>query len=155
MMSQIAPEGPVYQAGTLSGNPLVMAAGAAMLDELSDGRVYRRIEELARHLEDGLRAAIKRAEVEASVVRVGSMLTVFFRREAPKDYAEARESDTAAFGRFHAAMRERGILLPPSQFETWFVSAAHREADIDETVKAAHQAMREAAPPGANGRGTL
>lgn len=155
LMSQIAPEGPVYQAGTLSGNPLVMAAGAAMLDELSDGRVYRRIEELARHLEDGLRAAIKRAEVEASVVRVGSMLTVFFRREAPKDYAEARESDTAAFGRFHAAMRERGILLPPSQFETWFVSAAHREADIDETVKAAHQAMREAAPPGANGRGTL
>ena len=156
LMSQIAPEGPVYQAGTLSGNPLVMAAGTAMLDTLADGKVYTRIDELARHLENGMNAAIKRGEVEASVVRVGSMLTVFFRSEAPRDYAEARESDTAAFGRFHAAMRERGILLPPSQFETWFVSAAHTEADIDETVKAAHEAMREAAPPpGGNGVGTL
>jgi len=154
LMSRIAPEGPVYQAGTLSGNPLVMAAGAAMLDALSDGSVYRRIEELAQHLENGMNAAIKRAEVEASVTRVGSMLTVFFRREAPTDYAEARESDTVAFGRFHAGMRERGVLLPPSQFETWFVSAAHTETEIDETVRAAHEAMREAGPyPGKNGAG--
>jgi glutamate-1-semialdehyde 2,1-aminomutase len=154
LMSQIAPEGPVYQAGTLSGNPLVMAAGAAMLDALADGSVYQRIGEVARHLENGLNAAIKRAEVEASVIRVGSMLTVFFRNEVPQDYAEARESDTAAFGRFHGAMRERGVLLPPSQFETWFVSAAHTETEIDETVRAAHEAMREAAPhPGKNGAG--
>lgn len=142
LMSLLAPEGPVYQAGTLSGNPLVMAAGVAMLDELADGRAYRRAEELARHLEDGLTAAVRRAEVAATVVRRGSMLTLFFRAAAPRDYAEARESDTAAFGRFHAGMLERGIMLPPSQFETWFVSAAHNEAAIDETVRAAPEVLR-------------
>ena len=146
LMSRIAPEGPVYQAGTLSGNPLVMAAGAAMLRQLSGGAPYRRIEELARHLENGLNAAIRRAEAPASVVRVGSMLTTFFRPGAPTNYAEARESDTAMFGRFHRAMLERGVMLPPSQFETWFVSNAHSEADIDATVNAAHEAMRLAAP---------
>jgi glutamate-1-semialdehyde 2,1-aminomutase len=146
IMSMIAPEGPVYQAGTLSGNPLVMAAGTAMLDALADGRPYERAEELARYLEDGIQAAIMRAEAPASVVRLGSMLTTFFRAEPPTDYAEAREADTAAFGRFHAAMLERGIMLPPSQFETWFVSAAHSEAEIDATVVAAHEAMREASP---------
>jgi glutamate-1-semialdehyde 2,1-aminomutase len=145
LMSQIAPSGPVYQAGTLSGNPLVMAAGCAMLDALADGSVYDRAATLATHLENGLNAAIKRAEVTASVVRRGSMVTVFFRDGAPRDFAEAAESDTALFGRFHRAMIQRGILLPPSQFETWFVSAAHSEADIDETVKAAHEAIREAA----------
>ncbi len=142
LMGMVAPEGPVYQAGTLSGNPLVMAAGVAMLDALTDGSAYRRAEGLARHLEDGLNAAISRAEVPASVVRVGSMLTTFFRPTAPRDYAGARESDTGMFSRFHAAMLERGILLPPSQFETWFVSAAHTEADIDETVLAAHESVR-------------
>ncbi len=144
LMSLIAPEGPVYQAGTLSGNPLVMAAGVAMLDVLVSGAPYERAEGLARHLGNGLSAAIRRAEAEVSVVRCGSMLTLFFRPQAPRDYAEAREADTAAFGRFHGAMLERGVMLPPSQFETWFVSAAHREADIDETVRAAHEAMRSA-----------
>ena len=146
IMSMIAPSGPVYQAGTLSGNPLVMAAGTAMLDALADGRPYERAEALARHLEDGLNAAITRAEAPVSVVRLGSMLTTFFRPEAPSDYAEAREADTAAFGRFHAAMLDRGVMLPPSQFETWFVSAAHGESEIDATVLAAHEAMREASP---------
>lgn len=146
IMSMIAPSGPVYQAGTLSGNPLVMTAGTAMLDALADGRPYERAEELARHLEDGLNAAITRAEAPASVVRLASMLTTFFRPDVPTDYAEARESDTSAFGRFHAAMLERGVMLPPSQFETWFVSAAHSEAEIDATVVAAHEAMREASP---------
>jgi glutamate-1-semialdehyde 2,1-aminomutase len=142
LMEMIAPAGPVYQAGTLSGNPLVMAAGAAMLDALKDGVAYRRAEELARHLENGLQAAINRAEVPASVVRVGSMLTTFCRAKAPHDYAEARESDTAMFGRFHQAMLERDVMLPPSQFETWFVSAAHNEEDIDKTVVAAGAAFR-------------
>ena len=143
LMSQIAPEGPVYQAGTLSGNPLVMAAGVAMLDTLATGAPYKRAEELARHLENGLNAAIKRAEVTASVVRMGSMLTLFFREGVPTDYAEARESDTGLFARYHSAMLQRGILLPPSQFETLFVSSAHAEAVIDETVKAAHESLRE------------
>jgi len=142
LMEMIAPAGPVYQAGTLSGNPLVMAAGVAMLDALKDAHAYRRAEELARQLENGLQVAIKRAEVPASVVRVGSMLTTFFRATAPHDYAEARESDTGMFGRFHRAMLEQGVLLPPSQFETCFVSAAHNEADIDQTVNAAGEALR-------------
>lgn len=144
VMDLLAPLGPVYQAGTLSGNPLVTAAGAAMLDQLADGRAYARLEELGRHLENGLLAAIRRAEIRASVVRRGSALTLFFRPEAPRDYSEARESDTAAFARFHAGMLARGIMLPPSQFETWFVSAAHGEAEIDATVNAAHEVLREA-----------
>lgn len=147
LMSLIAPEGPVYQAGTLSGNPLVMAAGVAMLDALADGRAQQRAQQLAGHLENGFCAAIKRAEVPASVTRVGSMLTVFFRVEPPTDYTQARESDTGMFARFHTAMLKRGILLPPSQFETMFVSSAHTEAVIDETVRAAHEAFREAAAP--------
>ncbi len=145
LMSLLAPVGPVYQAGTLSGNPLVMAAGAAMLDALADGKANARAEELARHLENGLTTAIKRAEVGASVTRIGSMLTLFFRPETPTDYAEARESDTAAFSAFHGAMLSRGIMLPPSQFETWFVSAAHSEAEIDATVNAARESLFEVA----------
>lgn len=145
LMSLIAPEGPIYQAGTLSGNPLVMAAGVATLDVLASGAPYRRAEELARHLENALTAASKRAGVEAAVARVGSMLTLFFRAAPPRNYAEARESDTAKFAAFHAAMIARGVMLPPSQFETWFVSAAHTEDDIDATAFAAHEAMYEAA----------
>ena len=145
VMDLLAPLGPVYQAGTLSGNPLVTAAGAAMLDELEKPGVYERLEQLGRHLENGLTAAIRRAEIKASIVRRGSALTLFFREQAPTDYAEARESDTAAFARFHAGMLKRGVLLPPSQFETWFISAAHNEAELDATVRAAHEALREAA----------
>lgn len=146
LMSLIAPEGPVYQAGTLSGNPLVMAAGVAMLLELESGAVYKRIDELARYMENGLTAAIRRAEAPACVVRAGSMVTVFFREGAPANYAQARESNTEMFSRFHGAMLARGVMLPPSQFETWFVSAAHTETEIDTTVNAAHEAMRLAAP---------
>ena len=141
IMSLLAPSGPVYQAGTLSGNPLVMAAGVAMLDALADGEAQRRAEALARRLADGLAAAIALAEIPASVVRLGSMLTVFFRASAPADYTEARESNTAAFGAFHRSMLEQGIMLPPSQFETWFVSSAHGEADIDATIAAARIAL--------------
>jgi glutamate-1-semialdehyde 2,1-aminomutase len=142
LMRLLAPEGPVYQAGTLSGNPLVMAAGAAMLDVLSDGRPYARVEELSRHLENGLQAAIRRAGLGASVTRAGSMVTLFFRSRSPRDYAEARGSDTARFAAFHRGMLERGIMLPPSQFETWFVSAAHTETEIDATVTAARDVLR-------------
>lgn len=141
LMSLIAPEGPVYQAGTLSGNPLVMAAGVATLNVLADGAAHRRAGELARHLENALNAASKRAGVEAAVTRAGSMLTLFFRPAPPRNYEEARESDTRRFSVFHGAMLARGVMLPPSQFETWFVSTAHNEADIDATAAAAHEAM--------------
>lgn len=141
LMELLAPCGPVYQAGTLSGNPLAMAAGVATLDALASGAPYRRAEELARHLENGLDTAVRRSGVPASVVRVGSMLTLFFRSTPPRDYAEAKESDTELFARFHRGMRDAGVLIPPSQFETWFVSAAHTEADIDRTVTAAHDVL--------------
>ena len=145
LMDLLAPTGPVYQAGTLSGNPLVMAAGAAMLDVLADGAAYRRLDELGRHLENGLQASLRRSGVAGSVVRRGSMVTLFFRDGAPHDYPQARDSDTARFSHFHGAMLERGVMLPPSQFETWFVSAAHTEAEIDATVAAAHEALHEVA----------
>ncbi len=143
VMGLLAPLGPVYQAGTLAGNPLAMAAGVAVLDALAGGEPYRRAEQLARHLENGLETAIRRSEVPASVVRVGSMLTLFFRPQPPANFTEAKECDSAAFARFHRAMLDAGVLLPPSQFETWFVSAAHTEADIDQAVMAAHRALAE------------
>jgi glutamate-1-semialdehyde 2,1-aminomutase len=142
IMSRLAPAGPVYQAGTLAGNPLVMAAGIATLDVLATGEPYERAEQLARHLANGLNAAMTRSGIAASLTRVGSMLTLFFRSAAPHDYAAARESDTAAFSAFHRGMLERGVMLPPSQFETWFVSAAHTESDIDQAVNAAHEVLR-------------
>ncbi|NUQ56466.1 MAG: aspartate aminotransferase family protein, partial [Dehalococcoidia bacterium] len=108
---------------------------------LAGGAPYRRAEELARHLENALGAGASRAGVEAAAVRVGSMLTLFFRHEPPRNYSEARESDSSKFAAFHAAMLARGVMLPPSQFETWFVSAAHTESDIDATAFAAHEAM--------------
>lgn len=145
LLGLLAPEGPVYQAGTFSANPAVMAAGTATLQQLTPA-AYQRLEQVARHLENGLLTAIRRAEAPASVVRFGSMLSLFFRPAPPRDYAEARESDTTTFARFHRAMRQRGILIPPSQFETWFVSLAHNEPEIDATVRAAAEALREAIP---------
>ncbi|MCX7616739.1 glutamate-1-semialdehyde 2,1-aminomutase [Tepidiforma sp.] len=145
LLGLLAPEGPVYQAGTFSANPAVMAAGLAALEALTPA-AYQRLDQVARHLENGLLTAIKRAEAPASVVRFGSMLSLFFRPVPPRDYAEAREADTAAFAGFHRAMRQRGILIPPSQFETWFVSLAHNEPEIDATVRAAAEALREALP---------
>ncbi|MDA0256143.1 MAG: glutamate-1-semialdehyde 2,1-aminomutase [Chloroflexi bacterium] len=147
LMERVAPAGDVYQAGTLSGNPLAMAAGVATLDEL-DGGAYERLEQLGARLETGLRRAIASVSAEAaaraSVARVGSVLTLFFRESPPRDFAEARQSDTAAFARFHRAMLARGVYLPPSQFEAWFVSLAHDEALVDRTVEAAAEALNEA-----------
>ncbi len=148
LMNHLAPEGGVYQAGTLAGNPLVMAAGLAMLDILQETGVYARLEQVSSFLENGLRAAIKRAGVDACISREGSMLTVFFRKEPPRSMAEGQESDTAAFARFHRAMLDRGIMLAPSQFEACFVSTAHNEPEIDAAVNAAHEAMRAAAGNG-------
>ncbi|MSP23101.1 MAG: glutamate-1-semialdehyde-2,1-aminomutase [Dehalococcoidia bacterium] len=146
LMERMAPVGPVYQAGTLSGNPLAMASGIATLDALANIEgAYSRLDELGARLERGLTEAASAARVALSVARVGSTLTPFFRGSAPRDYAEARESDTAAFARFHASMLERGVLLPPSQFETWFVSLAHDEAALDATVEAARGAFIDVA----------
>jgi glutamate-1-semialdehyde 2,1-aminomutase len=141
IMDAVAPLGPVYQAGTLSGNPLAMAAGIAMLDALAPA-VYERLEALGQRLETGLRTAVEAAGQRATVNRVGSMLTLFFCDAPVTDYATAKRADTVRFARFFHAMLERGIALPPAQFEAWFVSAAHSEADIDRTVEAAAESLR-------------
>ncbi|MBX7110708.1 MAG: glutamate-1-semialdehyde 2,1-aminomutase [Dehalococcoidia bacterium] len=147
LMERMAPAGDVYQAGTLSGNPLAMAAGIATLDALAaDEDAYHRLDELGARLQAGLEAAAASAGVPLAVGRVGSVLTPFFRPSPPVNYSEARESDTARFARFHRGMLERGILLPPSQFECWFVSLAHDEALIDETIEAAAAALLEREP---------
>jgi glutamate-1-semialdehyde 2,1-aminomutase len=144
VMERIAPAGPVYQAGTLSGNPMAMAAGFATLEQLGDAS-YARLEELSARLAAGLEEAAKAAGVAVQVNRVGSMLTVFFSGEPVYDAASARKCDTKRFGRFFHAMLERGVYLPPSQFEAAFVSVAHTDDDVDLTVRAAREAFAAAA----------
>ncbi|HSD65406.1 MAG TPA: glutamate-1-semialdehyde 2,1-aminomutase [Vicinamibacteria bacterium] len=145
IMAAVAPEGPVYQAGTLSGNPLAMAAGAALLDLLAKPGTYETLEARSARLEVGLRRAASGANVAVTVNRVGSMITVFFGPGPVTDYASAKASDTKRFGRFFHAMLDRGVYLPPAQFEAAFVSLAHGEADIDATVTAAAEAFRASA----------
>ncbi len=146
LLERMAPAGDVYQAGTLSGNPLAMAAGLATLRALrADEGAFDRLESLASRLEAGLREAAEQAGATIAIGRVGSMLTVFFRDEPPTDYAEAATSDTARFARFHRALLDRGVMLPPSQFEAWFVSLAHDEALIDRTVEAVGEALEASA----------
>jgi glutamate-1-semialdehyde 2,1-aminomutase len=136
IMSVLAPLGPVYQAGTLSGNPLAMAAGLKTMELLERPSVYVRLEALGARLEAGLRAA-----GATQVNRVGSMFTAFFAEDPVVDYASAKKSDTARFGRYFRAMLERGIYLAPSQFECGFLSLAHTDDDVDRTVAAAREAF--------------
>ena len=143
VMSRVAPEGPVYQAGTLSGNPLAMAAGAAALDALQRPETYERLGALAARLTDGLTAAAKAAGAGVTINRAASMFTVFFCPGPVTDYASAKASDTARFARFFHGMLRRGVYLPPAQFEAAFVSTAHTELDVDATVRAAREALAE------------
>ncbi len=145
LMEQMAPTGRVYQAGTLSGSPLAMAAGVAVLDTLRGGDAYVRLEALGSRLEDGLRSASVAAGVPCAVNRVGSMLTAFLGVERVDDYEAARRSDVEAFARVHRAWREAGVIWPPSQFEAAFLSTAHTPADIDRAVSAFVGALREPA----------
>ncbi len=143
VMDRIAPAGPIYQAGTLSGNPMAMAAGTATLEAL-EPRSYARLEELGARLQAGLAEAAAAAGVPVQVNRVGSMLTVFFSEEPVFDAASARKSDARRFGRFFHAMLERGVYLPPSQFEAAFVSVAHSDDDVEQTLVAAREAFAAA-----------
>ncbi len=140
VMDRVAPAGPVYQAGTLSGNPMAMAAGRATLERLEPAG-YQRLEELSARLADGLAAQARAAGVPVQVNRVGSMLTVFFSAGPVFDAASARKSDTGRFGRWFHAMLEGGIYLPPSQFEAAFVSLAHTPEDVEETIRVAGPAF--------------
>jgi glutamate-1-semialdehyde 2,1-aminomutase len=142
IMDHVSPAGPIYQAGTLSGNPLAMAAGLSVLRMLRDQSIYDRLESLSSRLAEGLDRAATDARVPHSVQRVGSMLTMFFHDGPVKNYEDARGSDTRLFARFFWEMLARGVYLPCSQFEAAFVSAAHTESDIDRTVSAARESLR-------------
>jgi glutamate-1-semialdehyde 2,1-aminomutase len=141
LMSHVAPLGGVYQAGTLSGNPLAVAAGLATLAELRKPDVYRRLEALGSELERGLRSAADQARVPLTVNRVGSMLTGFFCEGPVTDYASAKAADTKRYARYFHEMLARGVFLAPSQFEAAFVSLAHTDADIALAGRAAAQAL--------------
>jgi glutamate-1-semialdehyde 2,1-aminomutase len=142
IMASVAPEGAVYQAGTLSGNPLATAAGIATLRALREPGVYDRLEASGRRLEEALRHAVESEGIPAHVTRVGSMLCLFFARPPVRNYDDARRADTRQYARWFHALLERGIYLPPAQFETWFVSLAHTAADIDRTTDAMRDALR-------------
>ncbi|MBL0214733.1 MAG: glutamate-1-semialdehyde 2,1-aminomutase [Myxococcales bacterium] len=137
IMQKLAPLGPVYQAGTLSGNPLAMAAGLKAMEILARPRTYERLEQLGQRLGDGLLAAATGAGIPAVMNRVGSMLTLFFAPGPITDYETAKTSDTKRFGSFFRNMRDRGVFLPPSQFEAMFVSLAHTDEEIDQIIAAA------------------
>ncbi|PJK09784.1 glutamate-1-semialdehyde-2,1-aminomutase [Lysobacteraceae bacterium NML120232] len=141
LMAQIAPAGPIYQAGTLSGNPVAMAAGLAMLDLIAEPGFYEALEAKTHALCDGLENAAHKAGVAFSTQRVGGMFGLFFNAEKVDTYAAAVASDTAAFNRFFHAMLERGVYLAPSAFEAGFVSSAHDDAIIAATVEAAEEAF--------------
>ena len=143
LMGQVSPLGPIYQAGTLSGNPISMAAGLATLEALEAPGVYDRLEALSQRLEAGLAGAAEGAGVALRINRVGSMIGLFFTDGPVGNYDEALQSDAERYGRFFHGMLRRGVYLAPSAFETLFVSLAHTEALIDETVQAAAEAMAE------------
>jgi glutamate-1-semialdehyde 2,1-aminomutase len=143
IMDLIAPLGPMYQAGTLSGNPLAMAAGCAMLKQLKErkGEIYPRIDKLSGQLVDGVMAAARDAGVPVHANRVGSMFTWFFKQGPVTDWDSASKSNTEAFGKFFRSMLDQGVYLPPSQYEAAFLGAAHTEEDVQRTVQAAKLAF--------------
>jgi glutamate-1-semialdehyde 2,1-aminomutase len=140
IMEKVAPVGPVYQAGTLSGNPVAVSAGLATL-ELLDAALYAKLEALGARLEKGLVAAIAKAEVPACVQRIGSMITLFFTKGPVRSWDDAKACDTKRFGRFHGELLSRGVYWPPAQYEAAFISGAHTESDIDATIAAAEAAL--------------
>jgi len=142
IMETVAPAGPVYQAGTLSGNPLAVAAGLACIRALGEPGTYDKLERISRALTDGLLSEARAAGVPVTLNRVGSMWTLFFTEGPVFDYPSAKRADTKKFGTFFHALLDRGVYLPPSQFEAAFVSLAMGEREIEHTLAAARQAFR-------------
>jgi glutamate-1-semialdehyde 2,1-aminomutase len=145
LMNNVAPLGPVYQAGTLAGNPLAMRAGIATLQELGKPGLYEGIDALAKKLVAGFRRALSDAGIVAQVNATGSLSTIFFAPQPVQNYADAKHSNTKLYARFFREMLQRGIFLAPSQFEAAFVSASHTAADIDRTISAASDALKSIA----------
>jgi glutamate-1-semialdehyde 2,1-aminomutase len=147
IMDRVAPAGPVYQAGTLSGNPLAVAAGLEVLRMIEENPdLYQRLETKIRFLAKATREAAKNASVSCQVHWIGSMMTVFFTDQGVSDYESAKTADTARYAKFFRALLDRGVSFAPSQFEAGFVSTAHSEDDIQETAQAVEEAMREVSP---------
>ena len=144
LMEQVSPAGPVYQAGTLSGNPLAMSAGLAQLQTLEELDAWTTLERRAASLERGLRAILEELGLELAINRVGSMMTLFFKEPPVEHFEAASDADTERHARFFRAMLERGVHLPPSQFEAWFVSLAHEELDLNATLDAARESLQQA-----------
>jgi glutamate-1-semialdehyde 2,1-aminomutase len=142
IMENVAPQGPVYQAGTLAGNPLAVAAGVAVIEELRRRpTLYSELDQRADRLAEALRKCAWDAHSEICINRAGSLLTAFFAKGPVVDFASAATADRARYARFFQAMLEHGILLPPSQFECWFLSAAHTDRDVEQTIAAAKEAF--------------
>jgi glutamate-1-semialdehyde 2,1-aminomutase len=143
IMSQVAPQGSVYQAGTLSGNPIAMAAGLATLEELKKVEFYEKLEEKSTRLVQGLAEAAAQAGVACQVAHVGSMLGMFFTDRAVRNFDDAKTCNLETFSDFYKGMRAQGVYIAPSQFEALFLSAAHSNADIDATIAAAQRVLKE------------
>jgi glutamate-1-semialdehyde 2,1-aminomutase len=141
VMAMVAPEGPMYQAGTLSGNPLAMTAGIETLGELREPGVWDGLERAGERLEAGLRAAVEGADIPAAVSRVGTMFGMFFNEAPVTDWESAARSDTERFGNYFRAMLDEGVYLAPSQFETGFLSTVHGEPEIGATIAAAERVL--------------
>ncbi len=141
IMEKVAPEGPIYQAGTLSGNPFSMVAGIATLTQLFEENPYERLEKLTQRLTEGISRILSHKGIPHRINRIASMFTVFFTEEEVYDYETARRSDRELFGRFFRALLREGILIPPAQFEAWFLSTAHTEEDIDRALEKIERAV--------------
>jgi glutamate-1-semialdehyde 2,1-aminomutase len=141
LMSKVAPQGSVYQAGTLSGNPVAMAAGIATLEQLQKDGVYEALDEKADHLLTGLEQAAKKAAIPAQAKRVGSMLGFFFNDKEVKNFDDAKTCDLDRFSAFYNGLRQKGIYIAPSQFEVLFISIAHDSEHIDRTIEAAESVL--------------
>ncbi len=142
LMDQVAPLGPVYQAGTLAGNPLAMRAGIAALNQLTEPGLYEGMTELAQRLVSGLRAQVADAGVPAQINAIGPLATIFFTSEPVRNYTDAKRSDTKRYARFFREMLDQGIFLAPSQFEATFVSMTHTSQDIERTLAATHESLQ-------------
>jgi glutamate-1-semialdehyde 2,1-aminomutase len=145
IMEMVAPLGPVYQAGTLSGNPLAMRAGLAVMPHLAEAKFYEQLDQRSSKLAQGFREAAKKVGVPAQVNSLGSLVTIFFNSAPVRNYDEAKKSDTGRFASFFQEMLRRGIFLPPSRYEALFVSAAHTDAEIDRTIAACQESLLELA----------
>lgn len=143
IMSHVAPEGPVYQAGTLSGNPVAMVAGVETLKELRDKEPYDTLLRRTEKLSEGVSSLLTQKGIPHTVNRVGSMMTVFFTDTEVRDFQSAKSSDTDMFAKFFKSLLRNGVLIPPSQFEAWFVSVSHEEEHIDEALERIEKALKE------------